>query len=196
MYTRPSVMPQKKKRISKKTRRRPICAPASKRYEWPPVGSIQLGPYILAAGEYWVGDLYNVLNYELCEELGTTNVGFKKLSNGRDVVHFKLPDGSGIYAGKHKDQIYFIDSDTIGITLLEGLGVQARATGNVVVYTDKFECMSINVAHPQGGGNVSFNQFGGNVEIDSDDQVYSMTPSLRERLAVHKFATRLRGVSD
>ena len=186
----------KKKKISKKTRiRHPrACAPACAEieYEWPPAEAVQMGPYTLAPGVYWVGDLYNVLNCEEWEEFGTTEVGFKTLRNGREVVRFKLPDGGGIYAGKRDDQIHFIDSGTVGITLLEGLGVEARATGYTAVYTDKFQCMSLQMAHPEGGGDVSFNTFGDNVEIDSDDQVYSTTALLRERLAVHKFATRLR----
>ena len=109
----------------------------------------------------------------------------------REVVRFKLPEGSGNYAGK-QDELFFIDSGTVGITLLAGLGPEARDTGHVTVFSGDFECMSITVAHPQGGGDVSFNKFGENVQIDSDDQVYATTPLLREKLAAHKFATRLR----
>ena len=157
--------------------------------DWPPVGAIQLGPYSLAAGEYWTGDLYNVLNYESWEEMGTMN-GYKKLHN-REVVRFKLPEGNGNYVGK-QDELFFIDSGTVGITLLSGLGQEARDTGHITVFSDDFECMSITVAHPQGGGDVSFIKFGENVQINSEDQVYSTNQSLREKLAVHKFATRLR----
>ena len=158
--------------------------------QWPPPGAVQQGPYTLAAGDYWIGDLGNVLKYDAWKEIGTS-YGHQTLSDGREVVRFKLPCGNGIYPGKDGHN-HFIDSGTIGITLLDGLGVEARSTGQISIYSDKFECSSITVAHPQGGGNVSFNTFGGNVEIDSDDEVYVMTPLLREARAAHKNATRLR----
>jgi hypothetical protein len=192
-------MPRKKKIAKKKgvRRTRTVEASAVPKIDdiWPPIGSVQLGPYTLQAGEYWIGDLYNVLTYESWEEIGETH-GYKKLSNNMEVVRFKLPEGSGTYIAKtatqENEKFFFIDGGTVGITLLSGLGAQARETGHVFVFPEEFQCTCITVAHPQGGGYVSFNDFGGKVVIDSDDQVYTTTPSLREKLAAHKFATRMR----
>lgn len=125
-------MTRKKKKISKLTRvRRTRIVAQSAVIEiddvWPPEGAVQLGPYNLKAGEYWIGDLYDVLNYESWEEIGET-LGYKKLSN-MEVVRFKLPEGSGIYIEKtttqEDQQFVFSYSGTIGITLLSGLGPRA-----------------------------------------------------------------------
>ena len=189
----------RKKKVSKKTRvrRLRIVAPSTEVEivdVWPPPGAIQLGPYTLKAGEYWIGDLYNVLTYQSWEEIGA-NLGYQKLSNEMEVVQFKLPGGNGAYIAKattqENEQFFFIDSGTVGITLLSGLGSRARETGHIFMFSEDFQCKCITVEHPQGGGYVSFNHFG-ELEIASDDEVYVETPSLREKLDAHKFATRLR----
>ncbi|KAJ1467720.1 hypothetical protein T484DRAFT_1755675 [Baffinella frigidus] len=184
------MQPKRRKAPKKMRVQRTRVAIQTIPHEWPPSDAVQLGPYTLASGEYWVGDLCNVLKYEEWDEICGTE-GFKTLGGGRDVVQFKLPEGGGIYAGKYGDRVHFIDSGTVGITLLEGLGPQAQATGHRTTYTDNFGCMSIKVAHPQGGGDVSFNNFGSSVEIESDDQVWTTTQLLREQLAAHRWATRL-----
>lgn len=60
------------------------------------------------------------------------------------------------------------------------------------MFSEDFQVTCVTVAHPQCGPDVSFNKFGDKVSIDSDDQVYTMTQSLREKLTAYKFATRLR----
>lgn len=159
--------------------------------DWPPVGAVQMGPYRATAGKYWLGDLSTVLSADLWQEIGGKQ-GNITLSDGRTVVLFKLPDGAGVYPGKDGNN-HLIDSGTVGVTLLKGLCIEAQTTGQTIVYNKTFECLSVTVAHPQGGGMVSFNTFGHSVTIHSDDQVYSMKQFLSEGLAAQQHATRLRG---
>ncbi|KAJ1466130.1 hypothetical protein T484DRAFT_1756900, partial [Baffinella frigidus] len=147
------MQPKRRKAPKKMRVQRTRVAIQTIPHEWPPSDAVQLGPYTLASGEYWVGDLCNVLKYEEWDEICGTE-GFKTLGGGRDVVQFKLPEGGGIYAGKYGDRVHFIDSGTVGITLLEGLGPQAQATGHRTTYTDNFGCMSIKhrMASPRDVG--------------------------------------------
>ncbi|KAJ1470501.1 hypothetical protein T484DRAFT_1753853 [Baffinella frigidus] len=149
-----------------------------------------MGPYRATAGKYWLGDLSTVLSADLWQEIGGKQ-GNITLSDGRTVVLFKLPDGAGVYPGKDGNN-HLIDSGTVGVTLLKGLCIEAQTTGQTIVYNKTFECLSVTVAHPQGGGMVSFNTFGHSVTIHSDDQVYSMKQFLSEGLAAQQHATRLR----
>ncbi|KAJ1467194.1 hypothetical protein T484DRAFT_1859613 [Baffinella frigidus] len=152
--------------------------------DWPPPGAVQLGPYMLGAGKYWVGDLSTVLGDEDWKEIGGKQ-GAMTLRDGRQVVIFKLPSGGGVYPGKDGHN-HLIDSGTIGLTRLKGLGHEATTMGQTTVYSKTFKCLSITVAHPQGGGMVSFNTFGGNIEVDSDDEAYTMTQFLREGVAAQR----------
>jgi hypothetical protein len=153
--------------------------------QWPPVGSVQHGPYILAAGKYWLGDLCNVLSDLQWKEIASKNAsrnGSMTLNDGRVVVTFKLPQGCGIYPGRDGHH-HIVNSGTIGVTLLHGLPEKAHKMGQILTYNHEFSCASIVVAHPQGGGTVSFNSFGPMVEVDSDDHVNSMSQFIREGFA-------------
>lgn len=138
---------------------------------------MQVGPFQLKNGVYWVGDLCNVLEERDWNELRGCQ-GQSTLSDGRNVVLFHLPEGAGIYPSK-EGKHYVVHSGTIGMTLSEGLPIDKQHSGHLVVYTNTFSCMCITVAHPQGGGDVSFNSFGENIQIDSDDQCYFNTGFLR-----------------
>jgi hypothetical protein len=145
---------------------------------WPPIGAVQLGPYTLGAGEYWVGDIGTVLGDMDMKELGDRN-GVITLDNGREIVRFKFREGAGVYPGKDGHH-HIIHGNTIGITRVAGLEPEALTTGQIAVYESEFSCTSVDVAHPDGGGRVSFNSFGPNVEIDSDDKIYSMGRFIRD----------------
>ncbi|KAJ1466288.1 hypothetical protein T484DRAFT_1756771 [Baffinella frigidus] len=179
-------MASTKKRISKKTATPRLGsthrnATLSVEAQWPPAGAVQHGPYVLTAGEYWVGDLSTVLSGAEWGEVGDTE-GSVTLKNGRTVVAFKLPEGSGIYPGKDRHN-HLIESGMVGITTTAGLPEEARVTGQIIDYTNAFSSTSITVAHPQGGGDVSFNTFGPKIEIDSDDQIYSTAQFFREAVS-------------
>jgi hypothetical protein len=158
--------------------------------DWPPPGAVTLGPYTLGAGKYWVGDLSTVLGDEDWKEIGGKQ-GAMTLRDGRQVVLFRLPGGGGVYPGKDGHN-HLVDSGTIGLTRLKGLGHEATTMGQTTVYSKTFTCLSITVAHPQGGGMVSFNTLGGNIEVDSDDEVYTMAQFLREGVAAQRQESRLR----
>jgi hypothetical protein len=102
--------------------------------------AIEMGPHMMKAGKYYVGDLMHVLNDKAWEELGETgkvqvqelaalgkieeseygSEGKFTLRDGREVVVFHIPDGDGYYTDS-KDRKYGVDSGTIGMTLVEGL---------------------------------------------------------------------------
>jgi hypothetical protein len=168
-----------RKRISKKPRRSTQQS-TSIEHNWPPAGAVQVGPYELDEGEYWVGDLCHVLCDEHWKEIKC--LGYLTLSDGREVVQFKLPDRGGGTYPSNDGKRYLVDSGTIGITRVEGLLVHKLHHGHIIVYTNKFSCMCITAAHPQGGGDVSFNSFGQKIQIDSDDQCYSISGFIRNRV--------------
>jgi hypothetical protein len=102
--------------------------------------SIEMGPYKMSAGTYYVGDLCYVLNDKAWKEVfelsktreaefaaqGKTaeskyaSEGKFTLSDGREVVLFHMPDGDGCYTDS-KGRGYSVDSGTIGMTMADGL---------------------------------------------------------------------------
>jgi hypothetical protein len=170
-----------KNRKRKKTCRvsRPSRSTASiETIPWP-AASVQVGPYLLPAGEYWLGDLCNVLSDVEWNEIGGRQ-GHIKLNSGRIVVVFKLPQGRGVYPCKTQ-RLHIIDSGTVGITAMRNL--QTNGVGQVLNYTHDFYCTCVTTLHPDGGGYVSFNEFGTAVQIDSDDRVDSISQFVRDWFA-------------
>jgi hypothetical protein len=93
---------------------------------------IEVGPIVMKAGEYYVGDLTHVLDtaawqelHVLCdtEESKYGKYGRFTLSNGRIVVIYNLPS-NGFRRTLYDDlqgRVYEVSSGTIGLTLAKGL---------------------------------------------------------------------------
>jgi hypothetical protein len=144
----------------------------------PPIpGVVEIGPFTMKEGQYYVGDLFNVLTEKEREEV-SDKIGQFTLKSGRVVVNFNLPYGDGLYPdsnGRH----HFIDSGTIGLTLSAGLiGLEA---GHTVDYKDKFACMSAEMDHPSKGL-VAFIYFGEDVDINTEDQLGGVAQLVEQSL--------------
>jgi hypothetical protein len=140
-------------------------------------GVVEIGPFCMHKGRYYVGDLCNVLTDNEREELSDT-IGKFTLADGREVVIFKLPYGDGIYPD-FKGRNHLVDSGTIGLTLAVGLKETGTVSGHIVDYKDIFHCMSANLDHPEKGM-VAFILFGDEVDINTDDQLGGVSQLAQE----------------
>jgi hypothetical protein len=155
-------------------------------------GSVTVGPLAMGGGEYFVGDVSIFLGLSEWVELESlvhTHLESKRyyggritLKGGRTFVMFILPDGHGNYVDNNGIN-YIATTNMIGITRLAGLDTQFTESGcsyeqfmnkvadvgSVVNYFNTFDCKSIVVDHPAGGGKVAFMGFGPHCEINSDD---------------------------
>jgi hypothetical protein len=154
--------------------------------------SIEIGPLPrMMRGNYFVGDLCSILSENAWKELDVLShakdnkygtEGHFILSNGRVLVIFHLPNGDGVYPDQ-KGRNYFVNSGTIGLTLVEGLEVEygdidknedwdskLKMSGNIIDYKKDFVCMSTSVVNSRVGP-VSIMMFGENVVVNSDDEL-------------------------
>ena len=129
---------------------------------------VEIGPFEMKAGKYYVGDLCNALVDNEREELGEKTGEFT-LSNGRTGVTFKLPHGDGIYPDEN-GRNYYIDSGTMGITLAEGLKEKESVSDNTFDFQDVFFCMGGDAYHPEKGP-MALIYFGDDICINSEDQI-------------------------
>ena len=138
---------------------------------------VEIGPFEMKAGKYYVGDLCNALLDNERKEL-VDKTGAFTLSNGRTGVTFNLPHGDGIYPDKNGRNFY-IDSGTVGITLAEGLKEKESVTDNTFEFQKKFFCMAADTYAPQKG-HVEVIYFGEHICINSEDQISGIAQLLLE----------------
>ncbi|KAJ1467599.1 hypothetical protein T484DRAFT_1755749 [Baffinella frigidus] len=144
------------------------------------------------AGEYYIGNLSTVLDY--ADEFGEESSHRQRqidhmhsegkfvLTNGREIVIFRLPNGDGLYPD-HQGRTYHInDAGFIGLTLRKGLvdeyvGIEEfeeliSIGGYIINFNETFECFSTTLKHTKArGGKVAFVHFGMEVDINTDLQV-------------------------
>jgi hypothetical protein len=93
------------------------------------------------------------------------------LSNGREIVVFDTAYGPGLYTDC-KGRRYLVQSRSICLTLAEGLDNMQQ--GNVIEYTEPFECVALvdsrpfSGKRPFSGGRVTIMHFGDEAGIETE----------------------------
>ena len=93
------------------------------------------------------------------------------LRNGREIVVFDTAYGPGLYTDG-KGSRYIVESKSICLTLAEGLDNMQQ--GNVIEYTEPFECVALvdsrpfSGKHPFSGGRFTIMHFGDEAGIETD----------------------------
>ena len=102
---------------------------------WPVV--YQSDEFLLPSGQYFCGDLSYILNPEMRKELdelrNEKREGRFELRNGRVLICFDLLAG-GSRPNQYNDISFQTQSNSVGITILQGLREQWSAPNGIFVY--------------------------------------------------------------
>ena len=104
-------------------------------------------------GQYWIGDLFYVLNEEweeLCDlilcENSIDREGKHALKDGRTFCLFTTKHGDGIYSD-NLGNFYPVDDGIIGMIGLEDINLNFKENdidlGNIIKFDSTFECMKL-----------------------------------------------------